>query len=243
MKKSSYMLIITTIIIPLLCGFINLKADKTVNGYIIASDGQKKNVKIVLKNKDLLIPENSKYDFSEYKIVSQGQFIGDGGKKENITTKHKEFGFEYSGEKFVFQIIRIKKEDAMFGTSYTEKFCKLIIDGPCKFYHNFEERSNKMGGNREVVTNYIIVKQGYNPFFAYTGAGGKILTKSQNNVSFADIFKDCPELQKKISNKEFKDEPYLEAVEYYNTSCKIADKPTENKEEKDEKEDEDNKDE
>jgi len=245
MKKNS-LSIFLVLVISILFGFINLKVDKSVNGYIISQDGQKKTVKIVLKNKELFLPENSKYDISEYRIVTKGEYIGDDGKKENITAKIKEFGFEYSGEKFVFQIVRIKKEDAMFGTSVSDKFCKLIIDGPCKLYHNFEERSDKTGGNRRVVTNLVIVKQGYQPFYAYTGLGGKMLTKSQNDKKFSDIFPDCPELQQKISKKEFKEDPYEEAVSYYNNSCKIEIKQNENnssKDEKDEKEDEEAKDE
>jgi hypothetical protein len=244
MKKIKYYSLIFGL--PILLGFINLKPDKSVNGYFISQDGQKKTVKILLKSKELFLPENSKYDISEYRIVTQGQYIGENGKKENITSKIKEFGFEYSGEKFVFQIVRIKKEDAMFGTSVTDKFCKLIIDGPCKLYHNFEERADDLGRNRRVVTNLVIVKQGYQPFYAYTGLAGKMLTKSQNDVKFADIFPDCQELQKKISKKEFKNDPYGEAVGYYNSSCKIEIKQTENKpdkEEKEEKEDEDDKDE
>ena len=41
----------------------------------------------------------------------------------------------------------------------------------------------------------------------------------------AEYFKDCPELVKKIKNKDFKSKDYFKIVDFYNNNCAALEKP------------------
>lgn len=127
---------------------------------------------------------------------------------------------------------KLKPEDALaikidyYGTEYTmvskdksgpfgmslksgkRIFVYEIIGGHQKLYRYYEYDKSNMGNPL----------QGFN--YLQRGDGTLVST---DNISFknkiADYFSDCPVLQKKILNKEYRREDLIKIVKFYNNQC------------------------
>ena len=146
-------------------------------------------------------------------------YINDKGKKEKVdVTKIKEYGFEYNNIQFTYQLIKWDVNSAFGTIGEIEGFCKLIIDGKCKLYYNFEQVKGTFGGQK-VATNYLIVKGDSKPYIFNNSTGGKMIEKMQNKTTLEDYFSNCENLVTKLKKKEFKKDKYIESVKYYNENC------------------------
>lgn len=120
--------------------------------------------------------------------------------------------------KFNYQLVKFEINSVLGSIGEIEGFCKLIIDGKCKFYHNFDQVKGAMGG-QTIVRNYAIVKGGSKTYMINNSFGGGMVQGMQNKTTLEEYFNDCENLVKKLKNKEFKKDKYFEAVEYYNADC------------------------
>ena len=99
-------------------------------------------------------------------------------------------------------------------------FLRIKVDGKLKLYYYYYNQgssggyspSTGMTGGYSYGTSKYILQKGDGKLKSPRGLGFKI--------SMAEYFEDCPELVKKIMDKEFKKNDLDEIVSYYNRHCK-----------------------
>lgn len=192
MKNKLFLLLFTFSLI------INAQKDKgTVtlnNGNIVSGLVKIKSDKIVFKTNKAADAE--KYDFTQAKSAT-------------ITDK--------KGEKTTFEFVVIKE-------GKDPELLELIVDGYLKLYGEGTSTYSGMsagmsgygGSFRSTSTHYLKKEsEAIAQFYKCEGYVAKIsFTKFVE-----EYFSDCPKIQSKVKDKEFKKKDYKEIVEYYNSHC------------------------
>jgi hypothetical protein len=219
-KKQHMRPLIVTLIALFYLSFNISKKDRLVDGYVILKSGDRKEVRFILLGKSPLVIEKSDYDFSESRMT-YAKYIDANGKKERVKPKDlKEYGFTYAGREFVYRNVKVPVPANMpFFDLSGEGFYQVAIDGKCKLLFYYEEAKTVIGGMPIIVTNYLLLNPDLKTFKVRNVIGGKLIMNRENNMTIEEFFSDCETLVSKLKNKEFKEDKYIESVNFYNQSC------------------------
>lgn len=196
------------VLVFLLCVFV-ARADKPkAKGYYIDKAGNKMVGTVEVPTK-LLSKKAETIQLNHF------TFFDKRGKKMEMTeTEASEFGFTYEGEDIVFRVL---PEIIQKSTFVKAHFYKLLIDGNCSLYQVY------IGYNSGFYKQYLLFKNEDHYYMTTDRTPTNELVSAPGRVkSISEFFEDCPELQTKIKNKEFKkgDDQYSLMAQYYNTGCK-----------------------
>lgn len=122
------------------------------------------------------------------------------------------------GNEAMFEFVKINEDK-------DPKLLSIIVDGYLRLYSESitmyfgqPSASNPGGGFSGSSTYYI--KKTNEEIAQYYVAYGYIPKVSFEKV-IESYFSDCPKIQTKVENKEFKKKNYKEIVEYYNQNCAL----------------------
>ena len=105
------------------------------------------------------------------------------------------------------------------------RLLKLMEDGKANLYLDYNEYNKVfvIGSNgispavNSSISHYYVSRAG-DEFVTRLGGQGSLFKKNFKKGA-SEYFKDCPELVKKIENKEFKRRDIEEVVNFYNREC------------------------
>ena len=105
------------------------------------------------------------------------------------------------------------------------RLMKLVEEGNVKLYLDYRayltslsRGANNMGPAKSSITSYYVSKDA-DDLVTHLGDRGNLFSKNFIKAA-SEYFEDCPELVKKIEDKEYKKRDIEEVVNYYNKDCK-----------------------
>ncbi len=194
------------IVIALFSSFAFLGTKPTSEGYYITNNGDTSRVAFYIKINLIGGGLNDVGMQGYIKFIDKA-----GGKGKIIPDEVKEYAFEYLNKKYVYQTVK------MTWNPYfpSNTFLRLEIEGKCKLYTYFqhEQRSHML------VNDPVVQKNKSNPYLLVDNLAGKFISNQLNQGTLNEYFSDCPQLCKKLNEKEFSRSKPDEIVEFYNLNC------------------------
>ncbi len=178
--------------------------------------------KIFYKEETINVEMKIPFEMGEvdYAALQRGvTYYGHNNKKVRaIPSDMMGFSFEYDGET-VIMLTRSKGQ--VYGdNAYKPNIClHLLLDGRSKLFEYYEVQrvNNTMGSGGMMVSTgggvkyYLIIQPPGSPLM--------LIKASRFRSDMENVFLDCPELDHKIQNKEYRYDDLIQIVQYYNKHC------------------------